>query len=401
MKILYIYGNCSRTKYEALFKHSNAMVLQQAQKYHDLLTEGLRDNGVEVSCMSGLPINRSVVDKIFLRHEHEFINNIHYYYYASINLPVLRQLSLFLGAFFNTFRHCMQAPGGAVVCDFLNVSNASGALLAAKLCRRKSICIVTDIPGFMSEDGGHSHHRSNLKLLISNKIYQFILFRFDAYVCLTQFMNDVINKKRRPHIVMEGHVDKNMITFENSLEEKHSRKIILYAGSIKKIYGIETLVQAFINLQDGDAELHIYGDGDYASELTKLGEENPGLRYLGVKPNRFIVMEEMKATLLVNPRPTAPTYTKFSFPSKNMEYMASGTPLLTTRLPGMPSDYCDHVYLIEDETVPGLTQVLRDVLYRPRPELHEKGMKAKEFVLREKNNVVQSAKIIRLIESLP
>ena len=36
-----------------------------------------------------------------------------------------------------------------------------------------------------------------------------------------------------------------------------------------------------------------------------------------------IVKEEKKSTLLVNPRFTNEEYTKYSFPSKNMEYMAS------------------------------------------------------------------------------
>ena len=58
------------------------------------------------------------------------------------------------------------------------------------------------------------------------------------------------------------------------------------------------------------------------------------------------VAEELKATLLVNPRPTTEEFTIYSFPSKNMEYMASGTPLLTTKLPGMPEEYHQYVLAI-------------------------------------------------------
>lgn len=109
---------------------------------------------------------------------------------------------------------------------------------------------------------------------------------------------------------------------------------------------------------------------------------------------------EIAATLLVNPRPTDAEYTKYSFPSKNMEYMASGTPVLTTKLPGMPPDHLPHVYLIEDETADGIANVLGDLLTRDASELHEKGRAAKAFILEEKNNVSQAKKLLGLLESL-
>ena len=60
------------------------------------------------------------------------------------------------------------------------------------------------------------------------------------------------------------------------------------------------------------------------------------------------------ATLLINPRFSNEEYTKYSFPSKNMEYMASGTPILTTKLPGMPKEYYEYIYLFEEESIEGM-----------------------------------------------
>lgn len=105
----------------------------------------------------------------------------------------------------------------------------------------------------------------------------------------------------------------------------------------------------------------------------------------------------MKETLLIKPRPTDEEYTKYLFPSKNMEYMVSGTPVLTTKLPGMPKEYNDYVYLIEDETVEGLATTFENLLSKPKEELYAKGLKAKNFVLQEKNNVVQARKTIDML----
>ena len=114
-------------------------------------------------------------------------------------------------------------------------------------------------------------------------------------------------------------------------------------------------------------------------------------------PNEHVVKEQLKATLLVNPRPSMEEFTKYSFPSKNMEYMASGTPVLTTPLQGMPQEYNDYVYLFEDETVEGMSKTLARILIQDKRELYDKGISAKKFVMKEKNNVVQAGKIKELI----
>ena len=102
----------------------------------------------------------------------------------------------------------------------------------------------------------------------------------------------------------------------------------------------------------------------------------------------------MKAALLVNPRPTAPEYTKYSFPSKNMEYMASGTPLLTTHLASLPDEYIPYVYLIEDESVEGIAETIKTVLLLDRRELDEKGRKAQQFVFTKKTGKMQANRIV-------
>ena len=134
--------------------------------------------------------------------------------------------------------------------------------------------------------------------------------------------------------------------------------------------------------------------------MKALSEKYDNVIYLGIAPNSEIVKSELRATLLVNPRPTNEEYTKYSFPSKNMEYMASGTPVLTTKLPGMPEEYNEYVYLLEDESAEGVCNALKEILTKPAEELYQKGKEAKEFVVREKNNVKQAEKLISLIDNL-
>ncbi|MEN6316040.1 MAG: glycosyltransferase [Clostridiaceae bacterium] len=389
-KILYVYSNCSPQKYKSLVESSGIMILQQAQKYHQLMMEGLAGNGCDVQVISSLPVNRELTKKLFFKVENDEYKNIKYRYLSFINLPLLRNICIFINSFFTA----LKKKGHICICDILNISVSAGALLASRIIGNRTIGIVTDVPGMFS-DG------KNEEVPLTQKINRWILGKFDAYLFLTEQMNTLINReKHRPYIVIEGHADMSMSGSVNSLCNKYEKSVCIYSGSLKKIYGIKLLVQAFLEANIPNTELHIYGDGDYAEELKEISRNNQCIKYFGVKPNSHIVAEQLKAALLINPRPTNEEYTRYSFPSKNMEYMASGTPTLTTKLPGMPEEYNEYVYLIEEETAKGLSLALRSILSKPEEELHEKGMRAKEFVLHEKNNLIQSKKVLDMIINL-
>jgi glycosyltransferase involved in cell wall biosynthesis len=125
--------------------------------------------------------------------------------------------------------------------------------------------------------------------------------------------------------------------------------------------------------------------------------------YGGVRLNSEIVEREQAASLLVNPWPTQKEYVKefltYSFPSKNMEYMASGTPVLTTVLPGMPKEYYPYVYLLEEETADGIANALTEIFAQGDELMLEKGKAAKKFVMETRNNVVQAAKILEMLKN--
>lgn len=100
----------------------------------------------------------------------------------------------------------------------------------------------------------------------------------------------------------------------------------------------------------------------------------------------------------MNPRPSNEEFTKYSFPSKTVEYMASATPVLTTKLPGMPKEYYDYVYLIEEESVAGYKKALSDALNNSDEVLIKKGKEAQRFILENKNYKYQTFRIVELVK---
>ena len=314
--------------------------------------------------------------------------HIKYHYINTINLPLFRQFDIYFGTYNHILKNCKKGENDTfIICDCLNLANAYGALKAAKKRKIPLIYVVTDIPEFQR---GKVLRRINDKLIAGA----------DGFIFLTEQMNEKVNPYKKPYIVLEGHADCSLIDISDAerYEYKYGKKIVIYAGSIKKLYGIQNLVEGFIAANIDGAELHVYGDGDYKAELESVCKENPSLKYMGISPNCEIVREEQRAALLVNPRPTAPEYTKYSFPSKNMEYMASGTPVMTTLLPGMPKEYYPYVYKIEDETPNGVAKTLNEFFSLDKTIRYDIGKRAREFVLNNKSNVVQAKKIIDFIK---
>ncbi len=383
MGILYLSNACREEDFYEIFTEK-IKPSQAAQKYHTLQIEGLRQVGQELTALCIPAISRSTYKKLFFRYKGE---DRSFLYMPIINIPLIRNAWMLLYMFFFTLCRTMGKRGEAVICDVLNTTVAMAVLPACFLTRTPVVGVVTDVPT------KRAFQERNPVLKVAEKISRFLLGQFDKYIFLTPAMNDLINRKNRPYMISEGHVDSKAGAVIDSLSQKYDKKVCIYAGSLREIYGIPYLVEGFLEADLPDAELHIYGAGEYEQTLCDLAAMHPNLKFFGQMPNDHVVKEERRATLLINPRPTDEEYTKYSFPSKNMEYMVSGTPVLTTKLPGMPPEYEEFVYLISRENKTALAQDLRHILSKPKEELFAFGQRAKTFVLENKTNVKQGERI--------
>ncbi len=379
MHILYAVSTCSEKTYKKLFANVKDKPAFQSQKYHRLLIEGLA-KGAKVDVAANPPVNRNVLGKAFVRLPRETEGGAVYHYLPAVRNPILKMAVVGVGTFFQTL--FLAKKDGIVMVDVLQRVTAFSALLAAKLRRVPCIAIITDLPDMLGGGG------------FFVKMGNFVIRHADGYVLLTQAMNSYIGNENRPYVVLEGHADITMAEKAPSLEQKKSPRVCLYAGSVCVQYGLKNLVEGFRMADIPNARLEIYGPGDYVEELKAIAAEDPRVFYGGMLLSSEVVEKEMEATLLVNPRPTNEEFVKYSFPSKTMEYMSSGTPVATTVLPGMPEEYHSYVYLFRDESAQGIGKTLKEIFENDDQTLFRKGQDARAFVLDTRNNVIQAAKII-------
>ena len=384
-RVLYVSSMLHAPDYAELFQNAPHPPSQATQKYGELLVAGLNAAGAEVVALCAPPVSHRFGAR-FLHLHRETDAGVRYRYLPVVDLPGIKFAVTWLCAFLWTLPRCL-VKRARVLCYGLNVSAAGGARAAARLTRTPASVIVSDVPEQLG--GG--------RLM---KIAQRALTAYDGYVLLTEAMNDLVNPHAKPFIVLEGQADARMAARDNPLSHKRAERTVLYAGMLHAKYGVLRLVEAFSSLPGDDIRLVLYGTGDAEDAIRAAAKQDARIEFRGVAENAAVVTEEIAATLLVNPRPSDELFTRFSFPSKNLEYMASGTPLLTTDLPGMPEEYRAYVYLFHDETVAGMAETLKRVLSLPRETLHEKGASAKAFVTAEKSNVAQAKRLLDFLEGL-
>ncbi|WP_026810770.1 glycosyltransferase [Arenibacter latericius] len=399
LKILYISSLCSENTLQYIYDTSINKPEQAAQKFHRLLAQGLSMHGrkCEVETLSSPPVVPNNHNRKLWRLPNETINTLKYNYVPFINLPFIKNIGVFIYTFFRVLYLTSFFNKGkkTIICDVLNFTVSFSSLLASKITGVTAIAVVTDLPGLMVTEKTNDNSKKSVYTTILTRMIQ----GFDRYILLTEQMNPIVNPKGKPYIIMEGLVNVEMEKTENKLTHKNRYKTLIYAGGLYAKYGVKSLIEAFMLLDNEEIELHLYGAGELTSEMHTYTNKDHRIIFKGMVPNKIVVQDQLTATLLLNPRPTNEEFTKFSFPSKNMEYMASGTPMITTLLPGMPKEYHPYVYLFETESVIGMKNTLKEVLSKSEDELHRFGQEAKTFVLSNKNNYIQANRIIDFINT--
>ena len=262
------------------------------------------------------------------------------------------------------------------------------------------ICLVIpDLPSEMA-----SSKLRSIKNFISRlffKSYDDYISQFDSYVLLTESMKEKIGCKDNKYIVNEGIYD----------EEDSSRSIsylpnerftIFYSGMLYRKFGVMNLVEAVHQIQSDNVHLIMCGYGESKDEIIKMSETDQRIQYIGIISREEALKYQSQADLLVNPRiPDNNPFTRYSFPSKNLEFLASGTPTLLYQLEGIPNEYYDYCYYLDkDHTdVESLKYKIEEIMCIPYEDRKRKAIIARDFILKNKNSEKAGKAISELLKS--
>ena len=257
----------------------------------------------------------------------------------------------------------------------------------------KTAIIVTD----MIEDVNNFKSNQNLMKKIQLGLHRYKIFNsydaIDKYILLSELMKERIPNCNDNYIVVEG-IYTTSESYYKDISEKQN--IIFYSGTLDSYVNVPEMIEAYKNIEEANYKLVICGGGPLSAYVKQESENNNNIVYLGSISRSEVLKWQKKAALLINPRKPS-EITKYSFPSKTMEYFASGTPVLMYRLQGIPDEYYNYCYTICGTTVEEFTESLKDTLDRIEDDDLTLGLKAKCFIFNNKTSKLQVRRIIDFI----
>lgn len=193
----------------------------------------------------------------------------------------------------------------AILFDALSPIAAFASIKSEAPC----LAIVTDAPFNISHVN-----------FIYKKAALYLGRKADAYLCLTEGLNRLFNKKGKPSFIFPGIIE------DEEVEPKALHKPYLYFdGALFERYGVGELVRAYKKFKPA-YDLIIAGHGDMDEQLQK--EE--GITYLGQIGKSENYRYVKGSALSINPRPFEKNLDPYCVPSKLLEYFVFAKHVATT-----------------------------------------------------------------------
>lgn len=400
MKILFIGGLFPPAKKESIFRNCKKYFQFADDSFQWALIKGLKYHLGEIDILTA-----PLIGTFPFTYKKLFINKNSFYTsdgrknksVGYLTIPLINRISKYYALRKSAHKYLKnnEAPSVimvyAVHTPFLKVAvSIKNRYPNTKIC-----LIVPDLPQYMSSS------ENWLYIFLKNidyKILVRLLKKVDCFVLFSELMKDSLPIDSRANVVVEGMIDTKSVDQTNC--KKEEEYTILYTGKLDARFGICDLLDAFDRIKDNLKGCHLWicGDGDEREKVKKYAKKDTRIKYWGQVDRDFALELQRRATVVVNPRSPEGEYTKYSFPSKTLEYLLSGTPCIMHHLPAIPPEYDSYLIYTEDNTKEGLKNKLEEVGRMDIHELTRIGERARSFITSCKNPIRQTEKIINMIK---
>lgn len=315
-----------------------------------------------------------------------------------LNFRVLKQITAGISAFAAILRwgrHLKNTDLKVVATYNLTFPPVCFVLAAARLLHAKVVGIVLDldIPG---EDRKPDTFLRRIEFLLQ----QWSIRQLDGLQACTDDLPRIY-ARGIPYVRVEGGVGPQYIE-KLSDRKKRDPKVftIFYAGRLSQLHGTDLLLEAFKKLQDRHYRLIVAGNGPLSDRVMKESLNDDRVRFLGYVPMEDLLPYMRSADLFVSLwRTNVPGAINF-YPSKIIDCLATGTPLITTCCAHTEEEFGSFSFLLKEETPEALASLIEEIEQSEHKSLDEIGQKAREYVIRNKTWPVQIGKLKTLMRTL-
>lgn len=215
----------------------------------------------------------------------------------------------------------------------------------------------------------------------------------DKFVLLTKYMAEKLVTSQK-YIVMEG------IATQCAVKKKlHDNYIVVYAGTLNERFGILHLISAFKKTKDKRLRLVLCGKGDAEALIQEEVKTDSRIVFKGQLSRNEVLNIIAQSDVIVNPRQGIEEFTKYSFPSKNMEALSSGVPLIAYKLLGIPDEYDSYINYPKENDDKSLAKLIECVAIDKEGLYLKKAIEAKLWIEKNKNAKNQAERILKLVNT--
>lgn len=362
MKVLFLGGIFDDSHNDEIISKTRTYVEYAANNFQKKIIQGLRALQIPLDVVS-IPFLGAYPTAYSDSYFHGFANMSQdesgYKYYAFNNVFGYRNISRYHAARRGLvdFVKCNDSEKLIIV-----YSPHTPFLRAANWAKRKDsrikICmIVPDLPQYMNLSEQQTVVYKILKKIDLKKFYSENKM-VDSYIVLTKQMAKVLSVGNRPYQVIEGIYEAS----ETTAKHANQYKTIVYTGKLNYAFGALSLVKAFHEISDPSIRLVICGSGEAKDDISKIASIDARIEFKGQVSSDEARQCILNGDILVNPRPNDSGYTKYSFPSKIIDYLTTGNPVVAFKLDGMPEVYEKFIYYIPQNTIDSIRNTIENVL---------------------------------------
>lgn len=315
-----------------------------------------------------------------------------------VNITPVKQLMLGAVVFFRLlwwgWKH-RNAQTRIVYTFNLTVPPASFTLLAARCIVAKAVASVNDV----NEPGATVPWTWPWRLDFA--LHKFLLPRFDALVPVSRaIIADFAPKVRHVHV--EGGITPEMSAHPARQRASGEPELfrVVFAGGMDAANGVEVMLQAIARLKGERYRFVFAGDGPLAGVVRNAAGRDARIEYRGFLKLSDLLSIYRQADVLINMRLTKAIRTKYFFPSKLMEFLASGTSVISTCPGHVEEEFGEFLFALKNETPEGLAAAIRHAETSGLETRRDMGKRARAFMLAHKTWKTQTARISALLGSL-
>lgn len=313
-----------------------------------------------------------------------------------VNVFIIKQITLILSATIKLFSwvYINRKKQKTILCYNAYPYISIPVLIVSKFTNINSVCIFADPP---IDTIGFKGLKKIFNIVESNFVRQ-CLSKFSSLVVLNKAAAQYYLPGKKT-VVVDGGFDINDLSLydQSKREVQRDKIVLLYCGALEKYSGIMNLVEAMDCINIDNVILKIYGRGSLLDEIIDKSRYSNRIQYCGVVSNEEMIQIQKKASFLVNPRILDDPVSQFTFPSKIIEYMLSGTPVLSTRLNGLTDDYFDYILTFNSDDVKDIADKIIELVNISYEDLLKSSVLGRDYIIENKNWDIQLNKIIPLL----